>query len=340
LSGVGGQSVAPPDRCTAIDVLKALAIVTVVWIHAYERWPLPHVPLLWDMMMLTRFAVPAFFFTSGFLYFSSTPIPAAVVARRLHRVLVPYLIASALALSGRWLLVGAFPARQAAYELLTGSAVSVYYFVPLLAGALFLLPLLSRVPSVAVPALALFLLGGLLSEVYLPGMYLSPANDPFFWEFRSPLRWWGYFLAGWVVARSLPRIRRRSPRTLRTIGAAALTALGGLFVVYSTTHPPEFTRVGGVIIYAAIYATILGVFFCALPSPERAGVRWLSDATYPIYLYHPFFISGWQAAIGRRFPEAWLLTDGIGFLIGLGGSVAVVLGGRRLLGRRARSVLG
>lgn len=337
----GTSAVRGAERQSAIDVLKAVAIVTVVWIHAFEHWPLPKVQLHWHLMFLTRFAVPTFFFTSGFLYFAATPISANVIWRRLRRLAVPYLVASAVALAGRWLLVGWFPLSQTLYELLTGSAVSVYYFVPVLAGAILLLPLLSRFPAVVAPGLAVLFVGGLVSEVELPGVYVSPANDPFFWELRSPLRWWGYFLAGWVTARHLPRIGALSHRAVHAYGRGALLILAGLFACYAVTQPLHFTRLGGAMQYAAIYATIGGIFFSALGRAQHPLVRWLSQASYPTYLYHPFFISGWQTALGNRFSEAWPITDTAGFIAGMVGSVAVIVASRRLLReRRARLLIG
>lgn len=340
MSAAASASASQPARHTEIDVLKAVAIVTVVWIHASVPWPLPHIPFLWDMMTLTRFAVPTFFLTAGFLYFSPSPISRAVVARRLRRIVIPYAIASAIAITGRWLLVGPIPPRQAVYELLTGSAVGVYYFVPVLAAAVLLLPLLSRRPRSAVPLLAVFFVGGLLSEVFFPGVHVSPERDPFFWEFRSPFRWWGYFLAGWVLARYYPQVRGVSRPLARTIGIGALLLLVALFAYYAAALPPRYTPVGGVVHYAAIYCTISSVFFLALGTPARPGVRWLSDATYPLYLYHPFFISWWQDVLARYFPHVSLVPDPIAFLVGILGSMGVVVAGRRLLGRHARQLLG
>lgn len=292
------------------------------------------------MMTLTRFAVPTFFLTAGFLYFSPTPIPTAVVFRRLRRILIPYVVASVIAITGRRLFVGPFPIRQAAYELLTGSAVTVYYFVPVLSAAVLLLPFLSRRPRAAVPLLAVFFAGGLVSEVFFPGAHVSPEVDPFYWEFRSPLRWWGFFIFGWVLAGHYPLVRRLSPRSARTIGIAALTILVALFVYYATALPPRYTPAGGVVHYAVIYCTLTSVFFFGLGAPEHASVRWLSDATYPLYLYHPFFISWWQDLAASAFPDLRLVPDPLAFLVGMLGSIGVVVVGRRLLGERARVVLG
>ncbi|MBI4515861.1 MAG: acyltransferase family protein [Deltaproteobacteria bacterium] len=43
---------------------------------------------------MSRFAVPAFFFASGFLYFRPTAMPPALLGQRLTRLILPYLVAS------------------------------------------------------------------------------------------------------------------------------------------------------------------------------------------------------------------------------------------------------
>ena len=82
-------------RFVEIDSLKAAGILTIILIHSLRApWDsrTPSNELL--LGIVTRFAVPAFLLSSGFLYATTTRIAGVTVLRRLRRVLVPYLICS------------------------------------------------------------------------------------------------------------------------------------------------------------------------------------------------------------------------------------------------------
>ena len=86
-----------PERLVPIDVLKGVGIVSVVWIHASSGPAIGEPGLLERFLLqLTRFAVPAFLAASGYLYAARERVPGAVTRTRLRRVLLPYLLASAL----------------------------------------------------------------------------------------------------------------------------------------------------------------------------------------------------------------------------------------------------
>jgi len=78
---------------------------------------------------------------------------------------------------------------------------------------------------------------------------------------------------------------------------------------------------------------------CDLKRVPRA-IRFLSEATLPIYLFHLFFVysvEGW-------FPHAGSAAEPIVILVlwsaGLVGSLLVIFAGRVLLGRHSRAVIG
>src|SRR5262249_35704131 len=85
-------------RSTAIDLLKACSIIAVIWIHAFQQLFWTEAVFFQRVALLTRFAVPAFFFASGYLYGRAGPLPVRrFVTDRLMRLLVPYVVASILA---------------------------------------------------------------------------------------------------------------------------------------------------------------------------------------------------------------------------------------------------
>jgi peptidoglycan/LPS O-acetylase OafA/YrhL len=243
------------------------------------------------------------------------------------RLLVPYAIATVLAVLYRRHVLHQ-NTLSLAFNLLTGIAWPVYYFVPMLAGAYVLAALLSRAPRAALP---LFVL---IAPVVPLGLDPFPRLFGLLWLFRSPFLWWGYFLLGWLAAGAEPRLARTAPSTRRgvAIGAALLFA-----AIAAVCFLPGSWR--GLVwppIVAANYAFLVSAFLFLHDVPHRPLARWLSDASYPIYLYHFFFTSACRGdllALG-----AW--SKPAAFAAGVAGSLAVVLLGRRLLGRRARLLLG
>lgn len=75
-------------RNPAIDVLKSLVIVTVVWIHVVPANSEPQ-PLVRWVHLCTRFAVPALFFTSGMLAWGCRRSWSDFARQRLPRLLGP-----------------------------------------------------------------------------------------------------------------------------------------------------------------------------------------------------------------------------------------------------------
>ena len=90
-----------------------------------------------------------------------------------------------------------------------------------------------------------------------------------------------------------------------------------------------------------IYA-ILGLVFVAAHRVRvvPAWLRFTSDATYAIYLFHLFFVLParqlWPLPAGALSPPAVLLPWAIGLL----GPLALVAAARALLGARSRNVIG
>lgn len=333
-----GRRVAPPPasaavtgtRFTAIDVLKASGIIVVMWIHAFQLFGNTEPLVIQRLAFVTRYAVPAFFVASGFLYAYGRPLSwRQFAARRLTRLLVPYAIASLLAMGFRHF---AFSERlngpQALFELATGGAWGIYYFVPLLLGAAVVGNGVFRFRSLAWPLFALFWVLGLLSE-----MWLIPFGG-LYWQLRSPFRWWGYFFAGWVVAQHFGVLQRVATARRRRIGVAAFAVAGTVFVYYVLALPPSWSRQMAVLQYVGIYGILAGLFMLTLRSSDVSVVRWLSEATYPMYLYHYFII----AAV-HHWPAA-PLRDAAAFVLACAGSVALVHVGRKALGRHARLLMG
>lgn len=324
------ESRAVTPRAGWLDVLKAAGIVTVVWIHAFMRLAEPMPELVQRLGFLARFAVPGFFLAAGYLQACGPRMGwRDFCSRRLMRLLVPYLVATALALAFR-LVVGDHRGSMGRLlrDVVGGGGWGIYYFVPVLVSASAFGEWAFRRPRLAWPLWGLFAVLGLLNEL----QYISFHN--LWWEFRSPLRWWGYFLAGWLVAIHRPRIDDLPNRVRVAAGLAVLTAGAAAFAAYATLLPPGWSRPAVAWQYLLMYAAVLGTMLVAWRVQPGAWIRWLSEASYPIYLYHffPIFLI-------QRLPGG-TGRDVVAFLVTLAVSVAGVLAIRRLLGPRARLLFG
>ncbi|HIF97993.1 MAG TPA: acyltransferase, partial [Myxococcales bacterium] len=198
-SGSESVSSAKPDlgggRFCEVDAIKGVGIGLVVLIHSLRTTWDPGITSaeIW-LGYVTRFAVPGFFAASGYLYATNRPISRQVIGRRLLRVFVPYLVASAAAQI--FFLVSSIPSpeRPLWRVILLASSFGAYYFVLMLALFIALSPGLARMGRRAVGFLLIPLL---LVQVLIETGIVPPVN--FFWHLRNPFLWAAYFVLGWWV---------------------------------------------------------------------------------------------------------------------------------------------
>lgn len=188
-------------RHPAIDWLKAAAIVAVVVTHSGSGG-FPGMPGFtgWDTLFahgLAAFHVPCLLMISGYLYHSEVPLGWGEVARRLDRILPPYLVASLVVMA---LMPMRAPTCSAiAVALASANALTIYYYVFLLTFCVATLPVVSRLSRQALQAVVGVLLAALVAICVFPTLILS---IDFFWSMRNPVESFalGYFLIGWLAA--------------------------------------------------------------------------------------------------------------------------------------------
>ncbi len=329
----------PPtsERIAPIDYVKAAAIIAVVFTHAGAAPWDPHFSEYDRLLsgLWVDFQVPAFLLLSGFLYFRRSPIDLRGVGARLSRVLVPYLIASTIAqIVG---LSGARGAWDVLFQFVTASSLGIYYYIFLLVSFTPTIWVLSRLPQrwLWLTLIVVWVLT-LSAEIYAR-LFLIDSNTPrnlgsLFWLMRSPY-WYAMFLTGWTAALHLPVLQRFMGERRHL---AALLCLAGV-ASYAALVITQLWNTGGIgrMIYTLCVVGALALATRSLHIP--AAIRFLSEASLALYLYHHLF----QLALYRHVIE-WPPVNRI-FLMafaGLAGATAICLLGRRLLGRRARSLLG
>jgi peptidoglycan/LPS O-acetylase OafA/YrhL len=256
-----------------------------------------------------------------------------VTVRRLRRILVPYAFASVLAQIW-WAVQGAAPNTGSwVTDLLYGASMGPYYFVFLIVGLVFATPVFARLSDRGMALTTVLLLAAQWWYDAAAGVYLS-----FFWAVRNPLMWWAYFAVGWLVRRHHAAILawltpRRGWILPVLIGLVlALSAASGL------DGPRVFVRTA---VWLDVYATC-ALIFAATAGRESipTAVRYLSEASYTIYLLHIVFI-----LVAAEFvPPTPLRTEWLPIVVpwaaGLFGSLAVIAGLRALLGRHSRDWIG
>ena len=319
-------------RYVEIDVLKVVAIATVVLIHgARPPWhPELSAAELW-LGHLTRFAVPAFLLASGFLYATRERVPAATTLRRLRRIGLPYLLAS-LGAQLWWLARGEeSPGGSLALDLLFGSSFGPYYYVFVAALLVALTPAIPRLPG----RLLAPLVGALaLAQWAVDAAVAWPL--PFYWHLRNPLLWWAYFGAGWLLRLHYAGVASRVAARRRplVVGLAAAVAL--LTAASGLSAPLLWVRSAA---WADVWAILALLFALSCGARRRpAALRWVSDASYGVYLLHLFFLY----AVQLVFPpgSGVALSILLPWAAGLGGSLALIAVLQRLLGPRSRDWIG
>lgn len=328
------RSLDPQGRFVEIDTLKAAGILSVILIHALRAPWDPRVSST-EMALgaITRFAVPAFLFCSGFLYATTTPIDPRTILRRLRRVLVPYLTFS-IAAQVWWFSQGqAHSPSGIVRDLLFGSSFGPYYYVFVHFFLVLFAPLFALLPRAALLVLTVLFLvaqGWLESRT---GLIL-----PIFWHIRDPLLWWGYFLLGWVIRLHYDDVRRFVTTWRGSLGGGLAVAVLACSWVAIMSEQSEWTRSAAWLDIHAILA-LLFVSTCDRKTAPRQ-IAALSDASFAIYLLHLFFIYAAETIV-RPAAETFDLPVVVFYWsAGLFGSLGVIALSRRAFGPRSRDFIG
>jgi len=326
------------ERILAIDYVKALAIVAVAFTHAgIPPWD-PNITS-YDRVLSgfwVQFHVPAFLLLSGFLYYRSTEISFQRIRARMVRVLIPYLIASSIVqIAG---FSDAKDVRDVLFQLATGSALGIYYFIFLLVSFIPTLWLLSRMSRrAALIALACILATSFCLDIYIQILLRGPdpPHGSIFWLVRNPFNYsYSMFIGGWVAAAYLPQLQRTLEGHRTLIGVLCLIGIG-IWTAIHVWRGPLISS--GIFRLVYTLSMIVGLILLTYKAHPIHLVRFLSDSTLALYLYHNMFQIMAQPYVTALHPLIRILTL---VLIGLLGSSALCLVGRRLLGSRARTLLG
>lgn len=309
-----------------------MGILAVVAIHCLRPFFHPEISRgeVW-LAALLQFAVPGFFLASGLLSATREPVPWALTRARLLRLLVPYLIASAAAQAFRAYFGGEpLATRSMLADFLLGSSFGPYYYV--VHAVLFVLvtPGLARLGPRALAGVSL---AALLAQ------WISWGVPDLRWvAIHNPLHWFAFFLAGWWLRLAEPALGPAlvTRRRLLVAGSAAGLALLSPHTLLGS--PPVLA---GSLQWWIVAFTLSLLFGSGFARQTRSRVvRFLSDASYTIYLAHLFFVLPVQRL---RLPAPDVFDPvaiGAPFVAGLLGPLVLVVAARALLGARSRTWIG
>jgi peptidoglycan/LPS O-acetylase OafA/YrhL len=323
----------PATRLPELDLLKAAAAVAVVLIHTV-RGPFETGASSLELGILeaTRFAVPAFLFASGTLAARAESGGSFALGARLSRLLLPYLVATGAAevyLAAR----GMGPSTGSLLkDLLLCAAFGPFYYVFVALQLVLLAPLVSRLGGYALVAITLLL--ALAQAATEAGFGLLPL----FWQIRSPLLWWAYWFVGWCYGRRRDEAalwiaqRRRAPAAAILGGLLFACALAARWTSYGPLPASRLASWLG--IYLAL-VTLLALGAASRGLASSAPVRFVSGASYAVYLWHLFAVYPLRELVPA--PPAtfdpWAVA--LPWVAGVVLPVLLVYGARRLVGERA-----
>ena len=206
------------ERLAPIDVLKAVAIVLVVVNHATNNEQENTFEVY--LAQFSRYVVPMFFAVSGWLQATEKPIAAKVTGQRLKRLLIPYLVASALVELYLWARGTPRSQWEILHDVVFASAFGAYYFVFGLFTMILLAPLFARVPRRRLLTAWLVLVALRASFLVFQALFPLPPGA-LFWGIRDPSWVAIYYLAGWLASLYREPLKNLCRRTVRACSRRA-----------------------------------------------------------------------------------------------------------------------
>ena len=288
-------------RIESFDLLRAVAIFGVVWIHGCDTsaWAL-------RMSRYASISVPLFILISFYLLQrSALRHPEAglgpTLRKRLGRLLPAYAVWSAAYVAVRLAKRAALPAAAAAgldpvsVVWLGGASYQLYFIAALIYWSMLSLPLIvlfSRHPRRRVPGAAL--LAGVGACLLWAGAQILPRVDiaPHHSLFAHALLLTGYVPLGMALALGSPVLSNQRAISLICGGAAVALVI--------------FNPAWGL---PALLSVVLVMWAATREGPPMpAWIRRLSLLSYGIFFVHGFFVEGmqWMAArVGWPLEPGW-----------------------------------
>jgi surface polysaccharide O-acyltransferase-like enzyme len=322
------ESTAAMGRIERLDVLRGLAIIGVIAIHATaDAFPFAEPGSLgYHFLILlnqcARFSVPAFLILSGFFLsynVSNASQPTKVLKRRLAKVLPPY-VSWSLIFYFLYVVLGreSFDPLSLAERILTGSVVTPYYFVVVIVQLYVVWWIVTKLGTKTCTILLLFLPVQLffVANFYLSFMgYVSRIPWSISWMFG----WSGYFLLGMMWGRKYDSWGRFVDTHRTAIVVCAIVALACSVLEFHFIYS-HFDNLGAASsvwkISSAIFA-VLAVLAISIIDKEISVLSKLAAGSFTIYLIHEPFLGEITPLVSGLFNHNEFISLPILIVVGL-----------------------
>ncbi|MFO6494191.1 acyltransferase [Hafnia alvei] len=226
-------------RLKSLDAWKGIAIVAVVFIHSFGYLSTsPSGSADWYFGIVIRqfinFAVPVFFFISGYLAFSEKYEGTVVFyGKRLKRIVPPYIIWSVIYISFSLVVLRKAPSiMDVLVSVINGTSIEIGYFVIALIQLILLTPMLYHVKSMRCHLVILTLVSiiGFL-YTYCTNFY-SPLNkfSAFPYSAIPFFVWFIFYQSGFILRKYKPLISIKLP--LYLIASMLVISIVEAFYLY------------------------------------------------------------------------------------------------------------
>ncbi|OAI39094.1 hypothetical protein AYO38_08310 [bacterium SCGC AG-212-C10] len=328
---------AATGRIEEFEVMRGVAIIFVVYLHAYFSWwdvtPHRHVFAMHVVHLFAHTAVPVFFFVSGFLLARDrSPSYSAFFRRKVSRIVVPIVFWMTAAFLYRgWQEPAGFDSALVKDLLLFNVTGQDYYLAVLLIFYVTFVFLKERSErTLAAVTIASFAINFVAIAWYSTR---EIEGDFAILAYRNPFIWVFPFAFGFWVAKRERGIR--IPWQAVALAAIAMLAAGVAYIAQGEDgkYPVSYFGVsvflfscGSLVVYPALIRLALlrrGVRPLAMPFKE------LDRYAFAIYLVHmPFFVGyvteRYVSNNAGVMNDWWKLMNTI-FLVGFVTSLAAVM---------------
>ncbi|MEB6525278.1 acyltransferase [Enterobacter hormaechei] len=220
-------------RLKSLDAWKGIAIIAVVFIHSFGYLSTSAVGSTdWYFGIIFRqfinFAVPVFFFISGYLAFSDKYEGAiSFYGKRFNRITPPYLIWSVIYICFSIAIIRKLPTiRDVIIGIVNGTSIEIGYFVIALIQLILLTPILYHIKSMRCHLFILILISIIgFAYTYCINLY-KPLNtlSTFPYSAIPFIVWFLFYHTGFILRKYSPSINTKVPLCLIAMMLAASVA--------------------------------------------------------------------------------------------------------------------
>lgn len=309
------------QRVLAMDVMRALAIITVIFIHVTAlmlSYSTVNTKIYMQSLLvnqLARFSVPAFITLSGIglsISYKEGQGYFKFLAHRLYKVIPRYII---------WCVIYIYIIKKTlnisliANNILYGSAFYHLYFVPLIIQFYIIFPLVHKIIGSKLSLIINFI----ITMLILVGVhnYIFPGIIQNFFDRKNMLDWLFYFSFGAFIGNNLTAFLNLLKKFRKIVFVSFILVIFGF--IYEIVLNARFNRN---IDYSTtflrpsilIYSTVVILLIFSINWKENFFMRivqYISKSSYGVFLSHALVLYYFS----KYYTDNMMNINSIGFLI-------------------------